>query len=677
MKTKIILILLIASCFEFQSSFSQVLEPVKYWSFDTQPENIEGKYRMVSGVSGQALKLDGFTSVIREKPEVLSDLSSSFTIGAWIAMAAYPWNWCPVITQMKEETGGFSFEIGPRGELALKMHVAKNMITCISDDKVPLREWTHIAAVYEAGVGIRIYLNGEQVAEYLTSGRPSYLPKGEIRIGMNYEAVFPSNRIGDKGITPYWFSLDCILDELKIYNGTLNNDQIHTNASNTNVSNLPAPEIDPRHLPRVESTGEFQAYYTQLKYYPEWDEQWPIGPDADIVVTFKDSPVKLIFWRGTRFSPAWVTDNHLWMCDQSVETWNDEEGCKEHMQDRHCRYSHVRIIENTPARKVIHWRYAPVSAYNTMWMANEKTGWEVWIDEYYYVYPDAAAIRKISWKTDYFGHPRQFQESIPLTEPGQLQKEVMELDYLKVANLEGKQLSLFYSENPRKQKDIEIMDNPSIQQHNFKSDYDPFIIFEPGNHMNYISDRAIGGLEYPGTCNHWPVGQAYCDGRVTQAADRPASFLGFPISDPVVHDDPDGRSYVASLYGMQSSDMDDLIEMARFWSHAPKMKLDPSSGFSGGEYAMDERAYKIKKTGKSSELSIQIDASEKSPLVNPAFEIENWGTDPISLEVDGKQLKPDKDYFVGYDSRLEGTDLIVWMKMKSQKPVVIEIKAKM
>ena len=672
MKTKCFIIGLVISIIGFQFGFSQDFTPVKYWSFDSGIDNIEGKYRKVSGVSGEALKLDGFSTVISEEPGEEPLLKSSFTIEAWIAMAAYPWNWCPVITQMKEETGGFSFEIGPRGELALKMHVAKNMITCISDETVPLREWTHISAVYEAGVGVTLYINGRQVAEYLTSGSPAYLPKGEIRIGMNYEAVFPSNRIGEKGITPYWFSLDGILDELKVYDDALNAGQVESIYNKIDIKTIRPPEINPRHLPRVESTWEFQAYYTQLKYYPEWDEQWPIGPDADIVVTFKDSPVKLIFWRGTRFSPAWVTDNHLWMADQSVETWNDEEGCKEHMQDRHCRYSHVRIIENTPARKIIHWRYAPVSAYNTMWMADEKTGWEVWIDEYYYIYPDATAIRKISWKTEYFGRPVQMQETLPFTEAGQTIGEVMEIDYLQLANLQGDVMPLFYTENPRREKDLDIIDSPSIQMHNFKSDYDPFIIFEPGNNMHYIMDRNIGNFEHPGSCNHWPVGQAYCDGRRTQAADRPTHFLGFPISDPVRHQEDNGRSYVASLYGMREIEMKDLIEVARSWSNAPELVIK-SDGFKGGEYRIDQKAYIIRKTGNIEDLEFRMRASESSPLVNPAFVIENWGTSTISIEVDGKQLKPDKDYFVGYDSRLEGTDLIIWLKLKSNSPTIFKI----
>jgi len=226
MKMKIAYILLVVSFLGVQSIFSQVPDPVKHWNFNSDPETIDGKYRMVTGVEGKALKLDGFTSVISEKPDVLADLNSSFTIESWIAMAAYPWNWCPVITQMKEETGGFSFEVGPRGEIALKMHIGNNIINCISDETLPLREWKHIAAVYEAGKGISLFMNGVKVAEYISTGKPLYGSKQEVRIGMNYEAVFPSNRIGDKGITPYWFSIDGIIDELKVYSDALSSEQI-------------------------------------------------------------------------------------------------------------------------------------------------------------------------------------------------------------------------------------------------------------------------------------------------------------------------------------------------------------------------------------------------------------------------------------------------------------------
>ena len=307
------------------ATFCYAQNPLKIWSFNTIPENINGNFRMVAGVDGEGLKLDGFTTVISEKPEEFADLNESFTIECWIALAAYPWNWCPLITQMKEETGGFSFEIGPRGELGLKMHAGRTLHSVISDEKIMLREWTHVAAVYDSGIGMSLYINGKVVANYSATGKPSFAAKEEIRIGMNYEAVFPSNRIGENGITPYWFSLDGILDELIISPEALNPEGVAENYSSIDLTQVTEPEISLRKLPRVVSTGSFEAYYTQLEYYHEWDEQWPVGPDADIVVTFENSPVQLIFWRGTRYSPAWVSDNNQWMCDQSVETWNGEE----------------------------------------------------------------------------------------------------------------------------------------------------------------------------------------------------------------------------------------------------------------------------------------------------------------------------------------------------------------
>ena len=84
----------------------------------------------------------------------------------------------------------------------------------------------------------------------------------------------------------------------------------------------------------------------------------PVADHPDVVVQFDDSPVRVVFWRGLRYSPAWVTENGLWLADQSGESGN-EEGCIEHMLDPHCRFSHVRIIESSPAN---HSKMAVTSA---------------------------------------------------------------------------------------------------------------------------------------------------------------------------------------------------------------------------------------------------------------------------------------------------------------------------
>jgi len=674
------------------NSAGQKADPLYHWDLEKitgrtvteqmagTADTLEGNYSPVKGVSGNAIRLDGYTTVICNKGREVSITTGSVTTEAWIALGAYPWNWCPVVAQRsrvsggKKANGGFSMEVGPRGELGLKIFIEGNEILCVSEKfALGLFEWMHVAATFQEGSGLKIYINGQPAGSHDLKGGANYSPNNQIRIGMNDHPVNPSNLIGEAGYKPFWYSIDGIIDEVKIYNSALSGDYFKEQV--TSQKPKEAPELPERKLPFVtQDHPSFGAYYTKLKYYKEWDQLWPVASDPDIVVTFKESPVKMVFWRGTRYSPAWVTDNNLWMTDQSVESWNDEEGCLEHMQDRHCRYSHVRMIEDNDARKVIHWRYAPVSAYNDLWNEDPKTGWAVWIDEYYYIYPDATAIRKATWKTGAMGRPVQFQESMPLTGPGQTRGDVMEIAYLKIANMDGDTLQLLYRENPTAIDKGRIPEAPNIQQHNFKSDYDPFIIFEPGNKMQYIMDRDIKNLLTPGTCNHWPVGQANCDGRVTQASDRPASFLGFPISDPIIHDDDDGRSYHSSIYGMVDRPMEDLVQMAGSWVNAPELILHPNQKSIGAQYDRSQKAYIVKsETGHVDGIKASIPCTETSPLFNPAMVIEGWGEAVPEILLNGKKLKPGDDFSFGHRKNLNSTSLILWIKLRSTKPQELEI----
>ncbi len=434
-----------------------------------------------------------------------------------------------------------------------------------------------------------------------------------------------------------------------------------------------SPAIPSRVLPRGPSgPGRFGAYYTHLKYYWEWDDLWRIDDHPDVVVQFDDSPVRVVFWRGTRYSPAWVTENNLWMADQSVEAWDNKEGCFEHMQDRHCRYSHVRIIENTPVRVVVHWRYAPVSVYDNHWNVDPRTGWGCWVDEYYYFYPDQTGIRKYIWETGSLGRPRQFQESIPLTGPGQMQGDVINEQYVTISNLKGEKQKFSYIENPPRKTEKFIPENPMIQMHNLKANNKPFIIFEPGGKMRYLRDMNISALSRSGFCSHWPIGQMRSDGRTQRTTDRAASFLGFPITRPVVHS-KGNRSWVSSLYGMNNKPIDPLIPLAKSWIHAPKLRMISGSIESEG-YDFSQRAYFLTcKDPDKLSVELVMDASPESPMVNGCFIIKNWGDEEPLLEVDGRVLSKERGFRVGKIPTLEGCDLIIWIEKTSTKPVKIKV----
>jgi len=678
-------VILLVMVFFASDVYAAGLAPVAWWKFDIEnqktvldsatriDDEIKGNFKYVKGISGKALKLDGFTTQIIRSASRAPKIQDSFTIESWIAIAAYPWNWCTLVAQQKEEQAGYCFGIGPRGEFGLELFVNGQWQTCKSEDfAVPLHKWVHIVAMYKKDNGVTLFLNSQPAGKLSVPGKPVFAPNAELRIGMNYQAVKPSHIHREVGTLPYWFSFDGIMDEIRIYDNILSAKVI----KKYYTANAPtsAPDLPPRRMPRGPAGPDyFGANYTKLKYYEEWDALWRIGPDPDVVVKFEGSPVKVVFWRGTRYSPAWVSENDLWMADQSVETWNGTEGCYEHMQDRHCKYSHVRIIENSDARVVVHWRYAPICAQNLLWKPDEKTGWECWIDEYYYIYPDRMGIRKITWKTGTLGRPRQFQESIPFCHPGQLQGDVIHPDFVTIANLKGETQTFSYVENPPKKNNKPIPKSPNIQRHNFKSKNKPFIIFEPGNRMRYLIDRNIESLSRPGSCCHWPVGQAYCDGRTSQAADRPTSFLGFPISSPVIHENHDNRSVINSIYGMTDRPFNDLVTVARSWAQAPIVKII-SKGYTSQGYDMSQRIYvfSAEPVTKSS-LTFELAASVESPVFNPAFIINNWGKRGAFLKIDGEKIPKGKNFRLGHKYNLEGFDLVVWIKKESTKPCRISI----
>jgi hypothetical protein len=652
-------------------------QPALWWPFESSviTGELTGNYRFVPGSFGNGLKFDGYTTKVTLDAGEAPDMPGGFSIEAWLAPAAHPWNWCGLVTHTDNQSAGYAVEIGPDGEFRMRLYDGETWRECTAAESIPLKKWTHAAAVFRPGEGIILYLNGQPSGKMEFAGNMVSAGAADLLIGTVREKQKPAMIHREHGTLPYWYSLDAIVDEVKIFSNPLDEKIIQKHYTQTRPA--VEPGIPQRRLPAgPDGPGKFGAYYTRLQYYWEWDELWRVADDPDVVVRFDSSPVRLVFWRGTRYSPAWVSGNGMWMADQSVEAWNDEEGCFEHMQDRHCRYSHVRILENTPARVVVHWRYAPVSAYNNLWRIDERTGWACWVDEYYYIYPDASGIRKVTWQTGSLGQPRQFQESIPLTHPGQIQGDVVNKDYVTIANLEGETQVFSYIENPPKETTKSIPDNPNIQRHNLKSKEKPFIVFEPGGDMHYLKDMNIDSLSQPASCTHWPVGQMPCDGRSTPAPDRAGSFLGFPITDPVIHTGVDDRSWVASLYGMKDISMEELVMLGRSWARAPRLHVE-TEGFSCSGFDMSQRAYIVEKMPETAanRLKVQLDGTPESPVNHFCLVVKNWDKPDTELFLNGAPLDSGRGR-VGYVRHLDRMDLLIWVEIQSTEPVVLEAAGK-
>jgi len=658
-------------------TFDEAAAPTVFDSVAGLKDAIEGHFKFVPGVSGSGLKFDGYTTRVIRKGRQAPPLRDSFTMEAWVALAALPWNWCPVLGQEKDGMTGWSFGVGPRGEFGLKVSVRGEWVECLSPAGIGLKKWAHIAATFEAGKGMKLFLDGTEVASRVVSGNIAYAGDADLLIGMNPEKRKPSHVVGQgAGTIEGWFAFDGIMDEIRILNRLLNGAEIK--ASFDSRSPLAAPDLPARVLPSgPPGPGRFGAYYTKLRYDDGWDALWPVGPAADIVVQFDRSPIRIVFWRGTRYGPAWVMENGQWMADQSVETWDDTEGCYEHMEDPRCLYSHVRILESTEARVVVHWRYAPLSSRNHFWRVDEKSGFGLWVDEYYYFYPDLTAVRKVVWPTEFLGKesPSEIQETIPLAQPGQNTDDILNPDAMTILNLKGESRTYSWpGEMDGSAKSPNLLpENPNIQVVNLKSKAKPFIVFEPGCRMNVYVGWIRKNVADFSSYNHFPVSLLPSDGRFAVAADRVTHF-SISYTDPPRHVDPASTTWAAWIYGVTEAPFGGLATLGRSWAKAPGLEVRGPGVVSEG-YDLSQRAYvlRCRVVGTPAAMEAELRATAESPAANLALVVKGWGDGGATLKIDGRTAVRGRDFRLGSVRTLDGTDLVVWITIEAVRPVKIAL----
>jgi len=538
---------------------------------------------------------------------------------------------------------------------------------CVSDVRIPLLKWSHVVGTFDKSQGVNLYVNGKEVGSLAVKGVVSPAAGHDMFIGRSHKKMSPANTEREP-------IFDGLIDEVKIYNRALSGEDV-----GKAYAAVKPRDIQPLDWPVMPSGPEqinpsFGASYCRLRYSRQWEQLWRVGADPDILVVFDESPVRLLFWRGTGYGGVWVAENGKFMGDQSLEATGNSTGwgCAEHMSDKQCRYSHVRLIENHDARVVVHWRYA-VSDIVYGISRIDQDGWGEWADEYYYVYPDAVSTRKQILHSNVLRH--EWQETIVLHQPGTRPEDNIELDALTWANMDGQVQT--YTWKTRPERGGPRPKDPTIQIVNLKSEHKPFIIFEPRSALKLFTGCIEEQWSHFPWWNHWPVSQVPNDGRRTGVPDRPAhSSLAQGIEDsPIVKHDAQKKTYTAvSLYGMGTKSAKELVPLARSWNRPAELKLG-GQGFCSQGYDKYQRAYVLKCEKKNSPVPLELvlAASADSPVVNAAFVIKDWGEAGAALKVNGKRVKRGADFRFGHHHRLDGSDLIVWVKRESTEPLTISL----
>lgn len=633
---------------------------------------LTGVYARVPGVLGNGLRLDGDSAAVTVAASDAPQISPAFTIEAWIAINAYPWNWVPIVDQRREEQAGYFFGIDSVGHLGLQLAVNGEWHFLTSQKTLPLKQWVLVAATFDPAQGMTLYIDGAKTDSRAVSGEFTPARDATLLMGRVRTAMLPDQWLHPKYAV--WYSFDGILDEISVLQGAASPGQI---ADARNSVHVPEGQVLP--YPVLPSgppgTGPFGAYYTQLKYDPLWDAPRRVAPNSDVVVRFDMAPIRLVSWQGTNYIPAWVTANGKWYTDEFVETGGlpgcPDGGDCEPMSDKQNVYADVRILESTPARAVIHVRYGQCEVEHSI-CANPDplTGWTDVADDYYTVYPDGVAARKtVAW-TSNFDTWHEFQETIIINPPGTRPEENIQTDALTFVNMKGETATYSWEPPPVV---IAKPDGANIQVVNLKSEWKPFQIVLPDRPQisTYIGEKSYSMFEW---WNHWPVAQVKSSGISAATPDRPSHSSLSHIEGQPYAQTSDSITKIM-LDGLTDQAPASLQGLARSWASPPAVQMG-TAAFASDGYDPGQRAFVFSRTGQPSAepLRFTLPADDASPLLNPAFVVKGWGGATPMLKINGKQTRWGSDARWGIVSSLDADELVVWLRLSATSTTTVEIE---
>jgi hypothetical protein len=721
--------------------------PALYFSFDEgmKPNNhrvndrisgteciIEGPMTVwKAGVSGTALAFDGYWSKVTLPKEKVPVILDALTIEAWIAPGAYSISkWTGIVQHSNWEADnrenyyfdqnewgvrqlgemlvkGYFLGIDEFGHIGFQLNAKNEIAKLKSKETAELYKWSHIVGTFGEGK-MKLYLNGKLVDSVEISG-PIVPADADLLVGKSDPGIkyVARHTVRPFSTFPSELSFDGLIDEVKIYNASLDQQTIE-NSYQVYLPKDVIVDMEPRNLPGNPGvTDKFGAKYTNLKFHELWDNMWPASGYDDILIKFDMMPTSILFWRGTRYGASYVTENNRWMSDQSVELtdwrWdNKPSGCNstcEHMMDAELRYNHVRLIENTDVRVLVHWRYASADANYKHTNYDRTNDWGSWIDEYYTIYPDGVLVRSVETNgclDYYFEVPEtpHFSAIQIFNPPGETVEEQLREEAVTIANLEG-ETQVVHLDGSRLGKKP---DNAALMKINYNAEYGVFVAYqiaelvrtkwgwedmfeqvESGGEEEEEED--IGDAEwmkeeneiiqtsglFTGPWNHWPVSQFPSDGRNCVALDRVGSS---EINAGVGINAVQAGSMI--MYGLSNQGAEKLVPLVKAWNYPAPVRNAGEIRSHG--YSKSERAYQF--TALSDDMKFMLAGSAERPIVNPCFVIRNWGDAKklARLIINDRELSTGSDFRQGIIRDTDGSPtMVIWLKFESTQTTGFEI----
>src|SRR5205823_7066209 len=116
-----------------------------------------------------------------------------------------------------------------------------------------------------------------------------------------------------------------------------------------------------------------------------------------------------------------------------------------------------------------------------------------------------------------------------------------------------------------------------------------------------------------------------------------------------------------------------LVSLARSWITPPPVTAIGNAFRSDG-YDATQRAFVFSTANPAEKnLSFSLRGSAQSPIIDPVFIVKNWGQEDAAIRIDGHPVTWAANARRGHESMLENTDLIVWLRLQTNRPARFEL----
>ncbi|MDR0748455.1 MAG: LamG domain-containing protein [Tannerellaceae bacterium] len=643
------------------------------------------KNQWKKGVSGSGWEFDGQTNKI-SVPDIKVN-STGLTIDVWVAPSAYSYNCVPIVMN-DSGTGDSGFLLGTdqngRVNLHFKTTAGWNDLCNTANCSLELARWNHITAVIDGKAHTAaIYLNGKRQANITFYGAPVYKDSLPLTIGRGIDAktALPagstSNGLANASYpSPTVFT--GIIDELNIFAHAFTEKQIRDIHTAYGDDANPNPDVTLHALPELPETNGFQAIYTNLdRWSTNWGKALRLSDNSDIVTGFEGKPYKYVFWAGVQYMMSLVNEAGNWLTNSFNESHQLlGEGCEEPMSDKEIAAGSVSIVHDTPARKLIKWRYRLETVTHKTPSLDSNTGWGDYCDWYYWIYPDGVTVKNmILYSTGDTWNRMDWQESIIINGAGESpQDNIDPHETVIFSTLDGATAKVSWEPNAKTENAGSSVGNDDnrILLVNLLGNYDPYEIV-----LSNRQNKLFGNNDSWTWWNHWPIATVNSWGRTTSIPDRVShtsvanydpGYYKFNQSGPIPIDER------LMMEGMTDGGISATYPLAKSWNNPAPIHV--TAGVGDAAYDQAQRAYVVTNgaaVGEAIKIKFSIDATPERPLQNVAFVVGKWPSRMMQaeLKIDGDMAG---DYSQGVEIATDGTyQLVIFANFQATGKTDFEI----